>query len=329
MNDGDLKTVPVLMSAWLSDHARNRLQDTFNAVAIDEANPALVSAALAGKIRGVAWTGKLPAVMMTALPRLEMVANFGVGYDGIDVAHAAGNDIMVTNTPDVLSEEVADTTIGLLLNVVRELSAAERHLRDGAWAKDIDYRLTPLTMRGRSIGIFGLGRIGLAIAKRLEAFGVSIAYHNRREVAAVAYPYYDTLIGLAAAVDTLIVVVPGGAATRKAVNADVLAALGSKGVLINMGRGSIVDEDALIKALHAGTIAAAGLDVFENEPVIRQDFLTTPNLVLLPHVGSASEHTRRAMADLCVDNLISWFSGKGALTPVAETSRLQPASRSG
>jgi lactate dehydrogenase-like 2-hydroxyacid dehydrogenase len=135
------------------------------------------------------------------------------------------------------------------------------------------------------------------------------------------------LQGLAGAVDTLIVVVPGGEATRKAVHADVLAALGKNGVLINIGRGSTVDEDALIKALHAGTIAAAGLDVFENEPEIRSDFLTTPNLVLLPHVGSASEHTRKAMSDLCVDNLISWFSGKGAITPVVETAHLQPDTR--
>ena len=184
----------------------------------------------------------------------------------------------------------------------------------------------PATLRGRRAGIFGMGRIGLAIARRLEAFGLSVAYHNRRQVEGVPYAYHPTLIGLAHAVDTLISVAPGGAATEKAVNAEVLAALGPNGVFVNIGRGSTVDEEALIAALAKGVIRAAGLDVFAREPHVPQALIDLPNASLLPHVGSASVHTRNAMADLVVDNLISWFSGKGPLTPVPETRHVAPRS---
>jgi lactate dehydrogenase-like 2-hydroxyacid dehydrogenase len=262
----------------------------------------------------------ISAAFMDKLPKLEIVANFGVGYDSIDAGHAGKAGIMVTNTPDVLTEEVADTTLGLLLNTVRELSASERYLRDGRWEREGNYRLTPLTLRGRTIGIFGMGRIGKAIARRLEAFGVAIEYHNRRQDLKLAYVWHPTLHGLASSVDTLIVVVPGGEATRDAVNADILKALGKNGALINIGRGSTVDELAVAAALKDGTIAAAGLDVFQDEPHVPQALMDAPNCVLLPHVGSASEHTRIAMGDLCVDNLVSWFSGTGALTPVPETA---------
>ncbi len=174
-------------------------------------------------------------------------------------------------------------------------------------------------MRGRRVGIFGMGRIGLAVARRLEAFGLPIAYHNRRKVEGLAYEYHATLKSLAEAVDTLICVAPGGAATEKAVSAEILSALGSSGVLINIGRGSVVDEAALATALQHGTIAAAGLDVFVDEPSVPQALLDAPGASLLPHVGSASGHTRRAMADLCVDNLVSWFTERRPLTPVQET----------
>jgi lactate dehydrogenase-like 2-hydroxyacid dehydrogenase len=325
----DLKPVSILVPGKLNPHALSRVRDTFNAVEIAAADVALLDEATAQSILGIASMTVISADLMRALPNLKIVANFGVGYDAVDASHAGAHGIMVTNTPDVLTEEVADTTIGLLINTVRELSASERYLREGRWSGMGNYRLTPLTLRGRMIGIYGLGRIGLAIAKRLEAFGVSIAYHNRRPVEGVGHTYYPTLMELAGAVDTLIVVVPGGEGTRKAINAGVLAALGRNGVLINIGRGSTVDEDALITALHNGTIAAAGLDVFDNEPNIRAEFLSAPNLVLLPHVGSASVHTREAMANLCVDNLVSWFSGQDALTPVAETAHLQRTVRAG
>ena len=188
----------------------------------------------------------------------------------------AAKGVMVTNTPDVLTEEVADTAIGLLLNTVRELPKAEAWLRDGRWVKEGAYPLTRMTLRGRRVGIFGMGRIGRAIARRLEAFGLPIAYHNRRPVEGVAYDYHPTLAGLAEAVDTLISVAPGGAATEKAVDAKVLAALGPNGVFVNIGRGSTVDESALVEALASGTIRAAGLDVFENEPHVPQALIDLP-----------------------------------------------------
>jgi lactate dehydrogenase-like 2-hydroxyacid dehydrogenase len=323
----DLKGIAVLVPGHLNPHALELVRSQFSAVEITKADTVLLDEAMRRSIRAIAAMTVISADLMQALPNLEIVANFGVGYDVVDTKYAGANGIMVTNTPDVLTEEVADTAIGLLLNTVRELAASERYLRSGDWAA-ANYRLTPLTLRGRNAGIYGLGRIGLAIARRLEAFGVTIAYHNRRQVERAPYAYHQTLEGLAAAVDTLIVVVPGGAETAKAINANVLAALGKNGVLINIGRGSTVDEEALIKALQTRTIAAAGLDVFENEPHIRTEFLTTPNLVLLPHVGSASTHTRDAMANLCVDNLVSWFSGKGAVTPVAQTAHLQQLPKS-
>ena len=319
----NLKDIAILVPGKLNPHAKQRVSQTFSMVEIAGSDPALITPEMAMRIRGIASMTMIPAALMDKLQRLEIVANFGVGYDAIDAAHAGKIGAMVTNTPDVLTEEVADTTLGLLLNTLREFSAAERYLREGRWANEGNYRLTPLTLRDRKVGIFGMGRIGQAIAKRLEAFGVSIAYHNRRPADGLAYEYHSTLMSLASAVDTLIVVVPGGESTRDAVNANVLKALGSNGVLINIGRGSTVDEEAVAAALKDGTIAAAGLDVFKNEPHVPQSLLDAPNCVLLPHLGSASEHTRMAMANLCVDNLVSWFSGNGAITPVPETIQHQ------
>jgi lactate dehydrogenase-like 2-hydroxyacid dehydrogenase len=262
---------------------------------------------------------KTDDALMARLPRLKVISNFGVGYDSVDAAAAGRRGIVVTNTPDVLTEEVADTTLGLLLMTVRELGAAERWLREGKWATQGDYRLTPGSLRDRSVGILGMGRIGKAIARRLEAFAVPISYHTRRRQPDLAYAYYADPVSLAQAVDTLIVITPGGAETRNLVNAEVLQALGPRGILINMARGSVVDEPALIKALKDRTIQAAGLDVFWNEPNINPEFLTLENTVLLPHVGSASVPTRNAMGQLVVDNLIAYLERKPPLTPVAET----------
>ena len=256
--------------------------------------------------------------LIDRLPALEIIASFGVGYDGIDLAAAAERGVIVTNTPDVLTEEVADTALGLLLMTVRELSAAERHLRAGRWAADGPYPLSP-SLRDRQVGIVGLGRIGMAIARRLDAMKVGVVYHSRRPRADAPYRYYDDLRAMAADVDVLLVVVPGTASTRHLVDAGVLEALGADGVLINVGRGSVVDEAALVAALRQGTIRAAGLDVFANEPHVPAELVALPNAVLLPHVGSASVHTRRAMGQLVVDNLRSWFEDGRPLTPVPET----------
>ena len=262
---------------------------------------------------------KTDAALMAALPKLKIIANFGVGYDSIDVAAAAARGVTVTNTPDVLTEEVADTTVGLLISTVREFYKAEKWLRDGRWGKEGDYRLTPASLRGRSVGIAGLGRIGKAIAKRCEAFGMPISYYGRSRQSDVSWRHYTDLVALAKDVDTLIIATPGGPATRNLVNAAVLEALGPNGIFINISRGTVVDEAALITALRNRTILAAGLDVFMNEPNPDPAFLTLDNVSLLPHVGSASIHTRNAMGQLVVDNLAAYATGKPPLTPVPET----------
>lgn len=262
---------------------------------------------------------KTDDALMSRLPRLRIIANFGVGYDSVDAPAAARRGVVVTNTPDVLTEEVADTALGLLLMTVRELPQSERWLRAGRWAKDGDYRLTSGSLRDRSVGIAGMGRIGKAIARRIEAFGVPISYFARSARADVTYPYFGNLIEMARAVDTLIVITPGGPATRNMVGAEVLAALGPRGVVVNMARGSVVDEPALLKALEDRSILAAGLDVYWTEPDIDARFLALENAVLLPHVGSGSVHTRNGMGQLVVDNLKAYAERKTPPTPVAET----------
>jgi len=317
-----LSDVTILVPGPIHPRVLARLGDTF-ALARVERGELPTDAALRAKVRGIATVTAVNAAFIDAFPALEIIANFGVGYDGVDARHAASRDVVVTNTPDVLTEEVADTAIALLLATLRETRAAEDWLRAGHWPSKGPYPLTRGTLRGRTIGIIGLGRIGRAIARRLEGFGVAIAYHNRNPVVGVAYAYHATPVALAQAVDTVISVAPGGAATAKMVDAAFLAALGPDGVFINIGRGSTVDEEALAGALAAGTIQAAGLDVFSAEPNVPQSLLDAPNATLFPHIGSASVHTRNAMADLCVDNLVSWFSGKGPLTPVPESAEVR------
>ncbi len=258
------------------------------------------------------------AALMARLPNLKIIGNFGVGYDTIDIPVAASRGIVITNTPDVLTEEVADTTLGLLLATVRELSNAERWLREGRWAREGDYRLTA-SLRDRSVGIVGFGRIGKAVARRLEAFGLPVSYFGRKPQAGVPYRYYGDLVAMARDVDTLILLIPGGPATENLVGRAVLEALGPRGILINMARGSVVDEAALIAALHSRTILRAGLDVFIGEPNINPELMRLDNVTLLPHVGSASVHTRSAMGQLVVDNLKAFAAGKPPLTPVPET----------
>jgi lactate dehydrogenase-like 2-hydroxyacid dehydrogenase len=256
--------------------------------------------------------------LLASLPKLRIISSFGVGYDHIDVKAAAQRGIIVTHTPDVLTEEVADTTIGLLLNTLRELPQAERFLRAGRWPTG-NYPLSRATLRDRTVGIVGLGRIGMAIAHRLEAFGVPIVYHTRQKRPELGYRHYPRLLDMARDVDTLIVIVPGGAGTKNMINADVLSALGPNGVVINVARGSVIDEPALIAALRERKILAAGLDVFAAEPHVPEELLALDNAVLLPHVGSASEFTRAKMDQLLVDNIQAWAAGEPPLTPVPET----------
>lgn len=271
-------------------------------------------------VRGIAVSGPpggVTADLMQRLPKLEFISSFGVGYDNVDARHAGTHGITVTNTPDVLNEEVADTAIGLLLSTVREFPQAERYLRSGQWVNG-DYRLSQ-SLRDRTVGIVGLGRIGKAIARRLDAMRVPVVYHSRRAHADVSYWYYPKLLEMARDVDVLLVITPGGAETRHLINAEVLDALGPNGILINMSRGSVVDEQALIKALQERRILTAGLDVFANEPHVPKELIAMDHIVLFPHLGSSSQHTRRTMEQLVVDNLLAWNAGKPPLTPVPET----------
>ena len=273
------------------------------------------------RVRGMAVAAteeRVDGPFMTRFPRLEIVSSFGVGYDHVDAAWAGAHGITVTNTPGVLTEEVADTALGLLLCTVREFPQAERHLRAGKWPQK-NYPLSKATLRDRTVGMVGMGRIGQAIARRLDAMHVPVVYHSRRPAAGVSYRHYPKLIDMARDVDVLMVITPGGAETKNLINAEVLSALGPKGILINMSRGSVVDDPALITALQDKTILSAGLDVFAREPEVPAELLAMDHVVLFPHVGSASVATRERMDQLVVDNLLAWTAGKPPLTPVAET----------
>jgi lactate dehydrogenase-like 2-hydroxyacid dehydrogenase len=265
-----------------------------------------------------ATTELLGEPFMKRFPQLQIISSFGVGYDHIDAKAAAARGVIVTNTPEVLTEEVADTAIALLLCTVREFPQAERYLRAGKWLQK-PYPLTKATLRNRTVGIVGMGAIGKAIARRLDAFGIPVVYHARRPRHELGYRHYPKLLDMARDVDTLMVIVPGGAATANMINADVLNALGPNGILINMARGSVVDEPALIKALAEKRIMAAGLDVFAEEPEVPQELIAMENVVLFPHLGSASVYTRDRMDQLVVDNIAAWAAGKPPLTPVPET----------
>ena len=300
----------------------NRLSGTFNLVRFpDTQHRDKFFAESASRVRAMAVAAteeRVDGPFMTRFPRLEIVSSFGVGYDHVDAAWAGAHGITVTNTPDVLTEEVADTALGLLLCTAREFVQAECYVRAGKWPQK-NYPLSKATLRDRTVGMVGMGRIGQAIARRLTAMQVPVVYHSRRPAAGLSYRYYSNLIDMARDVDVLMVITPGGAETKNLINAEVLSALGPDGILINMARGSVVDEPALIKALQEKTILSAGLDVFAREPEVPPELIAMDHVVLFPHLGSASVATREKMDQLVVDNLLAWGAGKPPLTPVAET----------
>jgi hydroxypyruvate reductase len=270
----------------------------------------------AARVRGLATFGPLPVdgKLMDALPKLEIISNFGVGVDAINLADAKQRRIIVTNTPDVLNECVADTALALILNTLRKLPQSEKHLRAGNWATRGTYPLTT-SLGGKVLGVLGLGRIGEAIAKRAMACGMTIRYHNRNKKD-VPYPYDPDPVTLAKNSDVLMVVTPGGSETAKLVNEKVLQALGPEGYLVNIARGSVVDEPVLLRYLQERKIAGAGLDVFADEPRVPPEFFALDNAVLFPHVASATVETRKAMGDLQVENLRLHFAGKPVRTRV-------------
>lgn len=258
----------------------------------------------------------VPADVMAGLPNLKMISCYGVGYDAIDVQAAKARGIMVTHTPNVLNAEVATTAVLLMLACYREV------LRDDAWVRSGDWAAkgnAPLTRSAdnQTVGILGLGRIGQAIADKLAPWNTTIVYHSRTEKD-VAYRYYADLVEMARDVDCLICITPGGPSTNRIVNAEVMAALGAQGTLINVSRGSVVDEPALIDALKSGALGWAGLDVFEAEPQVPQALRDLPNVTLLPHVGSATHETRAAMGGLTVDNLLQHVQDGSVISPVPE-----------
>jgi lactate dehydrogenase-like 2-hydroxyacid dehydrogenase len=274
-----------------------------------------------GRVRAIAssvTSEPIGGELMGRLLRLEIVSTFGVGYDHIDVQWAAAHGVTVTNTPQVLTEEVADTALGLLLSTVREFPQAERYLRAGKWP-DRAYPLSKATLRNRIVGMVGMGAIGQAIGRRLDAMKVPVVYHSRRPAAGVSYRHYPKLLDMARDATVLLVITPGGAETKNLINAEVLKALAPDGIVINMARGSVVDEEALIQALKDKTILSAGLDVYLREPEVPAELIAMDNIVLFPHLGSASVYTRTQMDQLVVDNLLAWAAGKPPLTPVPET----------
>ena len=286
-----------------------------------EGDPAAF-ALLAPNIVGIAAGGEstVPRSLLEQLPNLKLVSVFGVGYDGIDVQTAVARGVMVTHTPGVLTDDVADLAMGLVLAVSRQIAQADQHVRGGRWPQGP----MPLGRKvsGARMGIVGLGRIGSAIARRALAFDMTVAYTARTEKPASGFRFYATASQLAAQVDFLVVITPGGQGTRHLINAEVLSALGPNGYLINVARGSVVDEQALIRALQSGQIAGAGLDVFAAEPQVPEALWGMANVVLTPHMASATHQTRRAMAELAFANMQAGVALKPVLTPVPECQAL-------
>jgi lactate dehydrogenase-like 2-hydroxyacid dehydrogenase len=276
----------------------------------------------AGTVRVIVTSGRpgVDADLIAALPNLGAIVNNGVGYDSIDVDAARAAGVGVSNTPDVLTDTVADTALGLILMTLRGFASADRYVRAGRWARDGAFPYTR-DLNGLQVGILGLGRIGSAVAKRLLGFDCAIAYHNRHEIDGSPYRYAASPVELAESVDVLVVAAAGGKGTQKLVGADVLAALGPEGYLINIARGSVVDQDVLVELLASGGLAGAGLDVFVDEPNVPVALRELDNVVLLPHVGSATARTRRAMALLTLRNLESYLSSGELVTPVLRPHR--------
>ena len=272
---------------------------------------------VAGIVRGCVTNGHSgpPPDMIDRMPKLEIIASASVGYDGIPVDYARSKGIPVTNTPDVLNDDVADLAIGLMIMTARRLVVTDRYVRSGRWPKEGEY---PLAQRasGKRVGILGMGRIGREIGKRAEAMNNMVAYHSRRAVPDVAWKHYPDLVELAKNSDFLIIIIPSTPHTQKIVNKAVIEALGPTGILVNVARGAVVDEDALVEALVSGKLGGAGLDVFANEPQVPEVLFGMDQVVLQPHVGSASHETRRAMSQLVLDNLDAHFAGKPLLTEI-------------
>ena len=312
-----LKNVDIVMMNRFSPKLRDALADRFTLHDASGPDKAEVIRGVAERVRGLATSGhvKTDAAMLASMPKLEIISSYSAGLDAIDVATALQRGIVVTNTSQALYDDVADVAVGLTLCCMRGFVASDRYLREGKWKSKGMFPLAT-KIAGKTMGLLGLGAIGGSIAKRAEAMGMKIAYTTRTKRDHAAWRHVPKLRDLAELADVLVVACPGGAETRHMVNAEVMAALGKTGWLVNIARGSIVDEEALVEALKAGTIAGAGLDVFEDEPNVPEALIGMENVVLFPHLGSGTEETRAAMGQMMLDNLVAHFEGRGALTPV-------------
>ncbi|SDN75991.1 Lactate dehydrogenase [Ensifer sp. YR511] len=270
------------------------------------------------EVRGILRQGN--AVVRTQLferlPELEVIASVGVGYDAANVATALRHGVLVSNTPGVLDAEVADFAVAVLLAAIRQIPRADAYVRTREWLNGPFHNTA--TLRGRTVGLVGIGRIGEQVAKRISAFDVEVVYHSRSPRCDLPWRHFPSLSSMAGHVDTMIVIVPGSPATERLITAEILHRLGPSGILVNLSRGSVVDEAALLQALDSGALLAAALDVFENEPAINEAFLAFQNVVLTPHTASGSAHTRKAMWQLACDNLTGWLENRTLLTPVPE-----------
>lgn len=309
--------IEIVVAPRLYPPVMTRLESEFTLQPLWEAqDPLAFLAPLAERVRGFAsFTGyPVPAALIAALPKLEIIATMSVGTDHIDLGAARARGIAVTNAPDVLTDCVADLGMGLVINLARNLVAADRFVREGKWREGLFPLATKLG--GATIGIVGLGRIGKAVAQRAGGFGMRVVYFGRRRSSDVAYEFYDDLAAMARDSDYLMLTCPGGEATRHLIDAKILAALGPEGRLVNIARGSVVDQAALIEALIARRIAGAALDVYADEPRVPEVLTKLDNVVLAPHIASATHATRGAMGNLMIDNLKAHFAGKQLLTPV-------------
>jgi len=307
----------VLQMAPMMAHVEAALADAYTLHRWEGADGDALLAGIGPQVRGVATTGGagIAGPVIARLPALEIVANYGVGYDAVDVAACRARNIRVTNTPDVLNDAVAEITLGLMIALCRRIPQADAWMRGGAWAKAA-YPLTE-ELTGKRLGILGLGRIGKEIARRAQAFRMEVVYHGRTRQPDQPFPYYASLEAMAADVDWLVVIAPGGAATDGIVSRAVMQALGPQGCLVNVARGGLVDQPAMIEMLRSGELGGAALDVFYDEPHADPALFTLENVVLSPHQGSATHKTRRAMGDLVVRNLAAHFAGEPLPTPVA------------
>lgn len=323
-------TKPDILVVWTTRPTKlAEIEEEFRLHRYDQADDKDAFLAEVGpRIRGVATTGGkgLTRAMIERMPNLEIAASSGVGYDKIDVAACTEHGVVVTNTPDVLTDDVADIALGLVIMARRNMVAGDAYVRSGRWGREGPFPLTS-ALRGKRLGIVGLGRIGAAIAARCEPFGLEIGYTARNQRPESAYAYHPSPRALAEWSDILVAAVPGGAETDGLIDAPVIEAIGPSGTFVNISRGSVVDEPALVAALKSGAIASAGLDVYLNEPNPDPALTALPNVVLSPHHASGTAETRDAMAALVNDNLRAHFAGRPPLTPVNRVA--QPATASG